>query len=68
MARRQHAIRRRDWAWIAEHQRVTRQIERGREVLGQRAHSAQLAEFACGRDAGELAELFAGRLDGNVSI
>lgn len=55
------------WLRLAEHQRVTRQLERGRELLGPRAHSAQLAEYACGHDAGDLAELLAWRMDGNVS-
>ena len=65
MARKRH--RRDYWLWLAESQRVTRQLEREREAIGSRALSAQLAEFACGGDAGELAELFALRAAGAVS-
>ena len=50
------------WLRLAEHQRITRQLEREREALGSRALSAQLAEYACGGNAGELAELYALRL------
>lgn len=50
------------WLQLAETQRRNRQHERDREVIGPRALSAQIAEFACGGDAGELAELYAGRL------
>jgi hypothetical protein len=52
------------WLRLGESQRITRQLEREREAIGARALSAQLSEFACGSDAGELAELFADRLDG----
>ena len=53
------------WHALAERQRITRQLERGRELLGERAHSAQLAEFACGSDAADLGELLALRLFDN---
>lgn len=57
-------IRKRDLEWIAEHQRITRQLEREREAIGSRALSAQLAEWACGHDAGDLAEVLAERMAG----
>ena len=63
--RRNGQRRERDyWLWLAESQRITRQLEREREAIGSRALSAQLAEFACGGDERELAELFALRLLG----
>jgi len=49
---------------IAERDRITRQLGREREVLGSRALSAQLAEFACAADWRELGELFAARAAG----
>jgi hypothetical protein len=70
MARQTHRHSRRErdyWLALAESQRAKRQWERERETLGSRALSAQIAEFACGSDAGELAELFAWRLAGDVS-
>ena len=48
----------------AELARIDKALGNGRETLGQRAHSAQVIEWACGPDAGELAELFAERLAG----
>ena len=52
------------WERLAERQRITRQLEREREAIGSRALSAQLAEFACGGDARDLAEVFAERMAG----
>ena len=70
MARQTHRRGRTErdyWARLAERQRVTRQLEREREALGPRALTAQLAEFACGGDAGDLAELFALRLVDHIT-
>ena len=52
----------RDLEWIADRQRIARQHERDREAIGPRALSAQIQEWACGTDPGELAALFALRL------
>ena len=48
----------------AELDRIERILGYGREILGARAHAAQVCEWACGTDAGELAELFAARVSG----
>jgi hypothetical protein len=48
----------------AELDRIERILGYGREILGTRAHSAQVCEWACGTDPGELAELFADRIAG----
>ena len=49
---------------VAELDRIERILGYGREILGTRAHAAQVCERACGTDAGELAELFAERMAG----
>jgi hypothetical protein len=54
----------RDLRWQADNQRITRQWERDREAIGPRALSCQLAEFACGSNPGDLAELLAFRMLG----
>jgi hypothetical protein len=54
----------RDLEWIADHQRIARQHERDREAIGPRALSAQIQEWACGTDAGDLAELLTLRMLG----
>ena len=48
----------------AELARIDKILGNGREILGARAHSAQVIEWACGTDAGELAEVLADRLAG----
>ena len=48
----------------AEARRIGRILERDREVLGSRALSCQVAEYACGTDAGDLAELLEARMGG----
>ena len=49
---------------VAELDRIERILGYGREILGTRAHAAQVCEWACGTDPGELAELLADRMSG----
>ena len=48
----------------AELERIDKILGSGREMLGPRAHTAQVIEWACGRDAAELAELLGERITG----
>ena len=49
----------------AEHARLGCELERARELLGDRALTAQLHEYACGGDAADLAEVLMARMAGH---